>query len=94
MGKLWQVFICRRPRTPYSPPYTLFTCIQYTYSHRGGGEGELNQRKGKKGNKGNRSQRWVENTNMTECSQEIGYLQSINSDKHHSLSTIKGQFFG
>ncbi len=25
--------------TPYSPPYTLYTCIQYTYSHRERGEG-------------------------------------------------------
>jgi hypothetical protein len=22
--------------TPYSPPYTLYICIQYTYSHREG----------------------------------------------------------
>jgi hypothetical protein len=41
--------------------------------------GELNQREG---GRGNRLQGWVENTNMTECTQEIGYLQSINSDKH------------
>ncbi len=60
------MFICLRLRTPYpSPPlYTLYTCIQYTYSHREGGEGgELNQRKGERGNS---SQSWVENTNMTD----------------------------
>jgi hypothetical protein len=35
-----QVFICLRPRTPYPPPpptsYTLYTCVQHTYSHREG----------------------------------------------------------
>jgi hypothetical protein len=44
---------------------------------------ELNQREGERGNTGEyRSQNWVENTNMTECTLEIGYLQSISSDKH------------
>jgi hypothetical protein len=39
----------------------------------------MNQREGDRGNRGEyRSQIWVENTNMTECTQEIGYLQSIN----------------
>ncbi len=37
-GTLRQVFICLRPRTLYHPPYTLYTCIQYTFSHREGGE--------------------------------------------------------
>ncbi len=27
------------PMTPYSPPYTLYTCTKYTYSHGGGGGG-------------------------------------------------------
>ncbi len=37
------------------------------------------QREGERGNRAEyRSQSWVENTNMTECSQEIGYLQSYN----------------
>jgi hypothetical protein len=41
-----------------------------------GGGGELNQREGERCNRGEyRSQSWVENTNMTECTQEIGYLQ-------------------
>jgi hypothetical protein len=36
-------------QNPIPPPYTLYTCIQYTYSHRegGGGRGELNQREKK-----------------------------------------------
>ncbi len=37
-GTLWQVFICLKARTPYpSPPYTMYRCIQNTYSHREGG---------------------------------------------------------
>ncbi len=30
---------------------------------------------------------------MTECTQETGYLQSINSDKHLSQSPFTGKFF-
>jgi hypothetical protein len=46
-GSLRQVFICLTPRTPYPPPpYTRYTCIQYAYSHREGGGGELTQREG------------------------------------------------
>ncbi len=58
--------------------------VQYTYSHREGrGGGELNQREGERGNRGeHRLQSWVENANMTECTQENGYLQSMKSDKH------------
>jgi hypothetical protein len=56
-----------------------------------GGEGpELNQREDERGSK---SQSWVENTNMTECTQEIGYLQSINTDKHLPQSPFLSQFF-
>jgi hypothetical protein len=29
---------------------------------------------------------------MTECTQEIGYLQSINSEKHLAQSPFTGQF--
>jgi hypothetical protein len=58
---------------PPPPPLTHHTCIHHTYSHRGMG-GELNQKEGKSGNRGeNSSQSWVENTNMTEGTQEIGY---------------------
>jgi hypothetical protein len=38
---LRQMFICLRPRTPYSLPYELYTCIQYTYSDREGGRREV-----------------------------------------------------
>ncbi len=43
---LRQVFFCL---TPYSSLYTLYTCIQFTYSHREGrkgGGGRANQREG------------------------------------------------
>jgi hypothetical protein len=46
-GTLRQVFISLRPRTPY-PPHTLYTCLQYSYSHReqgGWGGGELTREK-------------------------------------------------
>ncbi len=65
-----------RPRSP-PPPYTLYTCIQYTYSHRERGEvGEITREKDtgstvhKAGRKYHYS--WL-------------YLQSINSDIHGSL---------
>ncbi len=80
------------PHTP--PPYTLYKCIQYTYSHREGG-GELNQREGERGNRGEyRSYSCVENTNMTECTQEIGYLQSTNCDKHNRKFPLQINLFG
>jgi hypothetical protein len=41
--------------------------------HTGEG-GELSHREGERAN---RSQSWVENTNMTECSHEIGYHQAL-----------------
>jgi hypothetical protein len=40
-----------------------------------------------------RSQSWVENTNVTECTQEIGYLQSINSDEYLPQSPFTSKFF-
>jgi hypothetical protein len=43
-----QVSICLRPRTPYLPPYTLYTCILYTVylftQGRGGGGVEPERR--------------------------------------------------
>ncbi len=48
-GILRQVFYLSEapapPLTPYSPPYTMYTCIQYTYSHKKGG-GRANQTEG------------------------------------------------
>jgi hypothetical protein len=54
----------------------------------------LNQRQGEKGNRGEYSSKsWVASTNMTECTQKTGYLQSINSDKHLPRSPVAGKFF-
>jgi hypothetical protein len=54
-GTLWQVFLSEAPSPPKPhtppPPYTLYTCILYTYSHREGGgrlEGHQFTRLGKK----------------------------------------------
>ncbi len=77
------------------PPYTLYTCIHSILIDTGkGGEGwELNQREGERGNREEyRSQSWVENTKITEWTQEINYLQSKNSDKHLPESPFTGQF--
>ncbi len=51
--------------------------------------GELNQREGEKGNRTGRVQThsWVENTNMTECTQEIG----LSPDKQPPLRPFPGQ---
>ncbi len=68
--------------------------LNHVHTGKGGGGhgmgGELNQREGERGNI---SQSWVENTNMTECTQEIGYLQSVNSDKNLPQSPFTGRFF-
>ncbi len=92
-GTLRQVFICLRLRTPFPPPLTHCLRVNSILIHtgkKGGGRVEPERRvEGQQG----RSQSWVENTNKTECSQEIGYLQSINSDKHLPQSLFTGQFF-
>jgi hypothetical protein len=51
---------------------------------------ELNQREGERGNI---SQRLLKNTYMTDCTEEIGYLQSINSAKNLQQSPFTGQLF-
>jgi hypothetical protein len=55
--------------------------------------GELNQREGERSNTEKyRSQSWVENSNMTECKQEIGYLLSKNYVKHLPHNPLTGHF--
>jgi hypothetical protein len=76
-GTLRQVFIC----LSYIP-LPLHTVYVHVLIHIGDG-GELNQREGERGN---RSQSWVENTNMAECTQEIGYLHSLITPAAKSLS--------
>ncbi len=53
----------------------------------GRGGGELNQREGERGNTGEYPS-WVENTNMTESTQDTGYLQSINYNRHLFLDDV------
>jgi hypothetical protein len=92
-GTLRQVFIWLRPRTPYPRPLAHCKRVYSMLIHTGEGV-ELNPREGERGNRGEyRSQNWVENTNMTDCTQEICYLQSINSDKHLLRSPFLVQFF-
>ncbi len=47
------VYLFEAPLPSYDhtppPPYTLYTCILYTYSHREGGGGRANQREGYRG---------------------------------------------
>jgi hypothetical protein len=42
------VYLTEAQNKIHPTPYTMYTCIQYTYSHREGtrGGGELNQREG------------------------------------------------
>ncbi len=67
----------------YPPPYTLYSCIQYTYSHRErGGEESWNIEKVRGATKlGQKYQH------------DLLYLQSINSDKYLPQSPFTGQFF-
>ncbi len=87
-GTLRQVFICWGPE-PHTPPsFTLYTCIQYTYSHRERGEEERvepgrrfeAQQFTKLGRKYQHDWLWL-------------YLQSANSDKHLPQSPFTGQFY-
>ncbi len=82
--KLLQNMLSNTTNIPPPPRYTHCNRIYFlythicTYSHRKGGRVEP-ERRGE-GNRGEfRSQSWFEYTNMTECTQETGYLQSINS---------------
>jgi hypothetical protein len=74
-GTLRQVFICLRPKTPYPSPLTHYSVLIHT--GKGGEGGEFDQREGNRGDTDQKA--GVENTDVTECTQEIGYLQSINS---------------
>jgi hypothetical protein len=57
-------------------------------------EGRVEQERRGEGQQGRvQSPNWVENTINTECMQEIGYLQPVNSDKHLPQSPFTGQFF-
>jgi hypothetical protein len=66
-----------------SPHYTLYTCIQYTYTDREGGTVEPERR--------------LEGQQFTKLSRKYLrdwlYLQSINSDKHLPQSPFADNFF-
>jgi len=62
------------PMTPYlPPPYTLYTCILYTYSHREGGGVELTREK---------VWRAIAHKAGRKYQPDWLYLQSINSIVH------------
>ncbi len=53
----------------------------------------MNQREEERGNRREyKTQSLVENINMAECTQEIGYFQSINSYKYLPQSPVTGHF--
>jgi hypothetical protein len=58
------------PHTPPPPLHIVYVHTVYLFTNERGES--LPERRGEY-----RSQRWVENTNMTECTQKIGYLQPI-----------------
>jgi hypothetical protein len=73
----------------------IFVAV-YNYSHwKGRGKAGRVEPERRGGGQHRRVQitSWFENTIMTECTQEIGYLQSINSDKYLPQSPFTGQFF-
>ncbi len=83
---------------PHNPPSNLHTVYVYRVylfiQGRGGGRVEPETRgKGQQGRVQLRKLCWK--CNMTECTQDIGYLQSINSDKHlpRSPFTVQVDFF-
>ncbi len=54
----------------------------------------MNQKAGERDNRGEYTDHTTgENTIMTECAQEIGSLQSINSDKHLPQSPLYRSIF-
>jgi hypothetical protein len=76
------MFICLRPRAPNLPPSDCIRVYSILIHDRERGVrgkgGELNQRERERGYRGEyRTQSWVENTNMSECTQDIGYLPPV-----------------
>ncbi len=65
------------------PPCTMYTCVQYIYSHMEGGGGG--------------GERRLEGQQVTKLGQKYKhdwlYLQSINSDKRLPQRSLLGQFF-
>jgi hypothetical protein len=88
-----QVFICLSPsRTPYYPPpptYTLYVCIQYTYSQREEGRVEPEERR----LEGNCSQSWVEDTNMIDFTFSLETLINTCRKAPLQVQLFRGRHF-
>ncbi len=67
------------------PPYTLYTCIQYTYSHREGGREESWTREKVRGARVHKAR--------SKYQRDWLYLQPINSDKYLPQSPYTCQSF-
>jgi hypothetical protein len=59
---------------------SVYSILIHTGKGDRGREEPERRERGNRGEYRSHSQSWVENTNMTECTQDIGYLQSINTD--------------
>ncbi len=85
-GQIQNIKLQHNPIHPPPPLHTVFVHIIYSTvlirKGKGGGVVVI-QREVERANRGEYctlSQSWVENSFMTECTQEIGHLQSINSE--------------
>ncbi len=79
------------PEPIYHSPYTLYICYTVYFFTQGRGGGSWAREKGRGATWESTEQSWVENTSMTECAQEIDYLQSMNSE-HLPQSHVTGKF--
>ncbi len=82
-GTLRHVFVCLTSRAPYPPPLTHCIRVYSIHNHTGkGGRWRVEPERRERGNTGEyKYHSRVENTNMTEWTQEIRYLQSITTDR-------------
>jgi hypothetical protein len=79
------VYLSEAQNTIHLPPYSLYTCIQYTYLQREGGRGKVKPEGRWEGQQFTKLDRKYQHDWM--------YLQSTNSDKHLPQSPFTGQIF-